>query len=74
MWYLVHAQRAEGEGLAGVGVDEEDFSVQDHAVAAGEGLGDELLKVGHLQGSGEDGETLGDIRGHQETVGDIRRQ
>ena len=48
--YLVHAQRTEGKGFAGVGVNEEDLGVQDHAVAAGEGLGDELFEVGHLEG------------------------
>lgn len=46
---LVHAQRAEGERLAGVGVDEQHLGVQNHTVAAGERPRDVVLEVCHLE-------------------------
>lgn len=47
---LVDAEGPEGQRLAGLGVDEEDLGVQDHAVASGESLRDVLLEMSHLEG------------------------
>lgn len=47
--YLVHAQRAERQRFAGVGVDEQHLGVQDHTVASRKRLRDELLEVSHLK-------------------------
>lgn len=43
------SQRPEGQRFAGLCVNQEDFSVQDHAVASGERLRDVLLEMGHLK-------------------------
>lgn len=47
--HLVDTQSPKGQRFAGVGVNEEDFSVQYHAVSSREGLRDELFEVSHLK-------------------------
>lgn len=46
---LVYAQCSKGQGFTGLGVDQQDFSVQDHAVTSGERLRDVVLEVRHLK-------------------------
>lgn len=43
------SQCPEGQRFAGLCVNQEDFSVQDHAVASGERLRDVVLEMGHLK-------------------------
>lgn len=45
----MNAQRAERQRFAALSVDQENFGVQDHAVAAGERLRDEVSEMCHLE-------------------------
>lgn len=43
------AQSSKGQRFTGLSVDQQDLSVQDHAVTSRERLRDVVLKVGHLK-------------------------
>lgn len=47
--HLVDTQSPKGQRFTGVGVNEEDFSIQYHAVSSRERLRDELFEVSHLK-------------------------
>lgn len=47
--YFVNTQSAKRQRFAGLCVNQQDFSVQNHAVAAREGLRDVLFEMGHLK-------------------------
>lgn len=45
----MNAQSSKGQRFTGLGVDQQDLSVQDHAVTSRERLRDVVLEVGHLK-------------------------
>lgn len=45
----MYAKCSKGQRLAGLCVDQQDFSIQDHTVTSGKRLRDVVLKVCHLK-------------------------
>lgn len=61
---LVYAQCSKGQRFTGLSVDQQDFSVQDHAVTSGERLRDVVLKVRHLKRQMQKGKSINETGLH----------